>query len=213
MWLFTFAIGHFALGYMTGRGSSKIFGVRVNLPLLLTVSVLPDIDLILRFLHHRGQTHSLITFAVFLIPLLLYYGKGVLPYFAALLSHSLIGDFFTGGVELFWPISNGWYGINVSVTSMANVSAELILFAMTLALMFKTGDFHQFTQSDNHNHILIIALGAVVGPMFQLGRGCEQALPSLLVAPSLFYVAIFVYSLYLEAWTRLNRHAVLHRKS
>jgi len=49
-----FAIGHFALGYIFGKGTSKLAKVALNLPLLLATSVLPDVDLLFRFLTHRG---------------------------------------------------------------------------------------------------------------------------------------------------------------
>ena len=104
---YTFAIGHFALGYLTGRGISKLVKVKVHLPLLLAASVLPDVDLLLRFLMHRGPTHSLITITALIIPFLFVYRKQALPYYGALLSHVLVGDFFTGGVGMFWPLSQG----------------------------------------------------------------------------------------------------------
>ncbi len=89
-----FAVGHFALGYIFGKTSSKIIKVKVNLPLLLADSVLPDVDLLLRFLAHRGPTHSLITITVLMVPFFAVYRKRALPYYAAMLSHILIGDFF-----------------------------------------------------------------------------------------------------------------------
>jgi membrane-bound metal-dependent hydrolase YbcI (DUF457 family) len=192
----TFAVGHFALGYLTGKGSSRYFKVKANLPLLLTASILPDIDLILGFLHHRGPTHSLITITMLMLPFFLVYRKAAVPYFAALLSHSLIGDFFTGGVELFWPLSANWYGaLNIEVTSFTNVSIELILFIISLALMLRSGDLQTLLRSHNRKMVLFVAFGAVLGPMLQIGRGSEHALPTLLIIPSLFYLVVFSYSM------------------
>jgi membrane-bound metal-dependent hydrolase YbcI (DUF457 family) len=137
----TFAIGHFGLGYLTGKASSKYSKAKVNLPLLFTASILPDIDLVLRFLRHRGPTHSLITLTILMVPFFLVYRKRAFPYFAALLSHILVGDFFTGGVQLFWPLSHAWFGVlNIDTMSLTNVSMELILFAVSLATMIKTRD-------------------------------------------------------------------------
>ena len=59
---------------------------------------------------HRGPTHSFITITVLMIPFFVVYRKQAIPYFAALLSHIFIGDFFTGGIELFWPLSHDWFG-------------------------------------------------------------------------------------------------------
>ena len=113
----------------------------VNLPLLLTVSILPDIDLLLRFIQHRGPTHSLIMAVVFMTPFFFVYGKVAVPYFVALASHWLIGDFFTGGTRLFWPFSTSLFGaFNIDVGSLVNASVELILFVVSLVVLFKSGD-------------------------------------------------------------------------
>jgi membrane-bound metal-dependent hydrolase YbcI (DUF457 family) len=195
----TFAIGHFALGYLTGKASSKLFKVNVNLPLLLATSVLPDIDLLLRFLMHRGPTHSFVIITVLMIPFFAFYRKQAIPYYAALLSHVLIGDFFTGGIQLFWPFSQGLFGtLNLEVTGLASVSAELLLLALALSVMYKLSDLQSFSKPHNKNWILIIPLGATVGPLLGFGRGTESALPVLLVIPSLSFVGLFVYSMIIE---------------
>lgn len=103
------------------------------------MSVLPDIDLLLRFIQHRGPTHSLITAFAFMTAFFIAYRKRVILYFVTLVSHSSIGDVFTGGTQLFWPISTVYYGaFNIDVASFVNASAELILFVVTIAVLFKT---------------------------------------------------------------------------
>jgi hypothetical protein len=185
------------LGYIFGKTSSKITNVRVNLPLLLAASVLPDIDLALRFVMHRGPTHSLITISLLMIPFFIIYRKQAIPYYAALLSHSLIGDFFTGGSQLFWPLSHSWFGaLNLEVSGLINVILELGLFSLTLPIMYKLGDLQTLLKPNNKSWALIIPLVATLGPLFAVGRGQEGALPVLLVVPSLFYVGLFVFSLF-----------------
>jgi membrane-bound metal-dependent hydrolase YbcI (DUF457 family) len=194
------------LGYITGKSSSKLAKVKVNLPLLLAASVLPDVDLLLRFLMHRGPTHSFITITVLMIPFFVVYRKQAIPYYAASLSHIFIGDFFTGRVQLFWPLSNGWFGaLNISVTSLTNVVAELVLFFLTLPIMYKLGDLQTLLKPNNKNWALIIPLGAVLGPLLTVGRGQESALPILLVVPSLFYVGLFAYSLFVDIRAEHNQ--------
>jgi membrane-bound metal-dependent hydrolase YbcI (DUF457 family) len=196
-----FAVGHFALGYLFGKGSSKLARVKVNLPLLLAASVLPDVDLLLRFLMHRGPTHSILTITVLMIPFFVVYRKQAIPYYAALLSHILIGDFFTGGIELFWPLSHNWFGaLNFQVNSLTIAATELSLFLLTLPLMYKLGDLQTLLKPNSKNWALIIPLGAILGPLLSLGRGQESALPALLIVPSLFYVCLFAYSLFV--WIR-----------
>ena len=193
------------MGYITGKGSSKLAKVKVNLPLLFAASVLPDVDLLMRFLMHRGPTHSLITITVLMIPFFVVYRKQAIPYYAALLSHILIGDFFTNGVQLFWPLSKNLFGVlNINVTSLPNVIAELALFFITLPIIYKLGDLKTLLKSHNNNWTLIIPLGAVVGPLLTVGRGQEASLPTLLAVPSLFYVVLFGYSMFVELKAKLQ---------
>jgi membrane-bound metal-dependent hydrolase YbcI (DUF457 family) len=157
---------------------------------------------------HRGPTHSIITISVLMIPFFVVYRKKAIPYYAALLSHILIGDFFTGGVQLFWPLSKGWFGAtNFTVQSLPIVITEFALFAITLPIMYKLGDLQTLFKPHNYNWALIIPLGAILGPLLSLGRGQENALPILLVIPSLFYIGIFSYSMWVElrAWLKKEK--------
>ena len=190
-----FAIGHFAIGYLTGKASAKTLNIQLNMPLLLTASVIPDVDLFLRFIHHRGPTHSLITIIALTVPFLIYYRKAAVPYAVALASHSLIGDFFTDGTQLFWPFSTEMIGaLNIDVYSLTNSLLELTLFIISVALMFKAGDLRKIA-GDRYKLALLLPFGAILGPMLAVGRGSEYALPLLLVVPSLFYLALFAYSM------------------
>jgi membrane-bound metal-dependent hydrolase YbcI (DUF457 family) len=133
---------------------------------------------------------------VLMIPVLILYHKQAIPYFAVLLSHILLGDFFTGGIELFWPFSHNVFGaLNFEVTSMPIAISELTLFFITVPLMYKLGDLQTLLKPHNRNWALIIPLGAVIGPLLSLGRGQESTLPILLVVPSLFYIVLFSYSI------------------
>src|SRR5512135_1575536 len=99
-----------ALAYLLGKGSSKPLHVKFNVPLLLVLSILPDIDIVYDFITgsdlHRGPTHSIVVAVLAFIPFLIIYRKKAIPYFLALISHSLIADFLIGGqLQLFWPFS------------------------------------------------------------------------------------------------------------
>jgi membrane-bound metal-dependent hydrolase YbcI (DUF457 family) len=199
-----FAIGHFALGYLTGKGSSKLLKTQLNLPLLLAVSVIPDIDLILQTLNdnlfmHRGPTHSIVTFTLLMIPFFIIYRKKAVPYYVTLLSHSLLGDYFTGGVELFWPLSNKWFVLaDIDLRSLPSVTTEIVLFAIALAIMLKSKDLQSILKPSKYNLALIIGFGAALGPMLpsQSGGGLETgSLPLLLWIPSVFCLVLFGYSI------------------
>jgi membrane-bound metal-dependent hydrolase YbcI (DUF457 family) len=193
-----FAIGHFALGYLAGKGTSKLAHVKINLPLLLAVSVIPDLDLLFRgFMGHRGLTHSIIVISVLMIPFFMRYKKAALPYLAAVLSHVFIGDFFSGGIEFLWPISKMTFGFGSASSSYVAVT-ELLLFFVSLALMFKLNDIWAFFKPQKHNLFLIICLGSILGPILMLALGNLNAISLLLVIPSLIWTAIFSVSLLID---------------
>jgi len=74
-----FAVGHMAIAYLLGKGSSKALRVKLNIPILLVLSILPDIDIIYDFLTgseiHRGPTHSIVVATVAFIPIFHYLPK------------------------------------------------------------------------------------------------------------------------------------------
>jgi membrane-bound metal-dependent hydrolase YbcI (DUF457 family) len=205
-----FAIGHFALGYLTGKGSSRLLKTQINLPLLLVASILPDIDLVLERVNysifmHRGPLHSIITFTVFMIPFFVLYRKKSLPYYVALLSHSLLGDFLTGGIEKLWPISNEWFGGGVAVYSITNITAELVLFAVVLVIMLRTKDLQSLWKPQLSNLFLIVPFGAIMGPVLQLGTRSGISAPALLVIPSIFWAVVFAYSIFAVLIRQIQR--------
>jgi membrane-bound metal-dependent hydrolase YbcI (DUF457 family) len=204
-----FAIGHFALGYLSGRISSGFLKLKLNLPLLLVASVIPDVDLILQFLDpalfmHRGPSHSIVALTLLAVPFFVVYRKRAIPYYVALLSHSLLGDYFTGGLEMFWPLSTEWFGVYVSVNSLFSILAELVLFAVALAFMVKSGDLRSLFKPNFANLFLVVAFMAVLGPLLQIGGAYEASLPILLIVPSLFWLALFAYSIRVEIRHRLR---------
>lgn len=103
-------LGHFAVSYFTVNLLQLFVDEDYNIFLIWFISILPDFDIVLSSLIiHRGPTHSIISMIVLFIPFYLYYKRGF-NYFVALLSHSLIGDFFTFyGIQLFWPLNKRWY--------------------------------------------------------------------------------------------------------
>ncbi len=194
-----FAIGHFALGYLTGKSASKLFNVKVNLSLLLAVSVIPDVDLLFLFMSHRGLTHSIIVIGLLAIPFAVKYKKAILPYLAAILSHIFIGDLFPSGVAYLWPITKVKFGLfNVEVTSLTMALVELTLFFISIALMYKQNDLQTLFKPANKNWLLLIASGALIGPLVWLGKISENPIPALLIIPSIAWLCVFAYSLLIE---------------
>lgn len=210
-----YAIGHFAIGYLAGKGTSKLFNTKINMPLLLLASIIPDTDLVLEVFYpnifqHRVLTHSIITLTVIMIPFFILYGKKALPYYVALLSHALIGDFFIGGAQILWPLSHVTYGfINLEVIGLISVVAEIALFLISLAIMVWQKDLQSLLKPNKLNLTLVIPFVAVLGPLLmnliynELGYFAEAFLPTVLWLPSIFWLIIFAYSMLTEL------HAVL----
>ena len=104
-----YPLGHVALGYLSGKIAAEFNKKDFNTLLIWIVSVSPDFDILIPNLAHRGPSHSAISAIAIFIPILIF-NKNGLPYLVALLSHSLIGDYFTAyGCKLFWPLSDEWF--------------------------------------------------------------------------------------------------------
>jgi membrane-bound metal-dependent hydrolase YbcI (DUF457 family) len=187
------------LAYLIAKASGKLLKVNFNLPLVLVLSILPDIDIIFQFLLksdiHRGPTHSIVAAILFFIPIFIIYRQRATPYFAALASHSLIGDFVIGGnIQLFWPLSTQEFGLHelgfplITIDSSINIALELTLFALATIVMFKTRDIRVFLRKSKLNLVLVIPIFTVLLPTF---AAYPLYVPILLVLPHLFYLVVF----------------------
>ena len=194
-----------ALAYLLAKGSGKLLKVNFNIPLILVLSIIPDIDIILDYLLnieiHRGPTHSIIVAVLVFIPFFLYYRQRATPYFAALASHSIIGDFLIGGqLQLLWPLSTSEFGLHyIAINSRINIVLEFTLFVIATAIMFKSRDIHRFFRNSKLNFILAIPIFTVLLPTF---ASYPLHVPLLLVLPHLFYLVLFSISVLL-VFTRL----------
>ena len=192
------AVGHMALAYLLSKPIAKAVRVNLNVPLLTVVSIIPDIDILFEsFIFHRGPTHSVIVATVVFIPLFLLYRKTVIPYFASLLSHMLIGDFFIGGqIMLFWPFTRAEFGLHelgiagayFEFDNNVSIALEIALFTAAIILLFKSRDVCQFLQKRKMNLVLTIPIGTVLLPSI---IGYPIQIPSLLLAPHLFFFVLF----------------------
>ncbi len=72
-----------AMGYLLSKGSSKPLHLKPNIPVLLVLSILPDIDIAYDFLTgaelHRGPTHSIFVAVLAFVPFFIVYRKKALP--------------------------------------------------------------------------------------------------------------------------------------
>jgi membrane-bound metal-dependent hydrolase YbcI (DUF457 family) len=193
------AVGHLALGYLTGKTTSKLLGVSVNIPLLLFVSILPDFDMLTPFLIHRGPTHSLVVYALISIPFFVLFGKKTIIYFVALSQHALLGDFLANGgmsgVQLLWPISATWYTTPFYITTLTLVYFEWILFLLSTALIVKMGDLQKLFKPHPFNLVLTVPIVTIILPV---SLGIPISVPIGLVIPHLVYLVLLAISIVID---------------
>jgi membrane-bound metal-dependent hydrolase YbcI (DUF457 family) len=192
----TYAVGHFAVGYILAKLTSKMTKTKFNVALILTLSVIPDVDILIPYVAHRGPTHSiLMAFAVF-IPIFALYHKNALPYFAALIQHSLISDYVAGGkVQLLWPLTTQTFGLELSIKSPANITIEWLSFLTTTLIMIKTKDAYPLLQPHNSNLIIAIPTFTVLLPTF---LSFPLEVPAPLIPPHLAFLILFLASLSID---------------
>ena len=129
--------GHLALGYFSGVLYRRMTGKDFNLIVIWAFSLLPDLDLFIPGVVHRGPTHSVVVALLFFAPVWYFY-RDSLSYLFSLLSHSLIGDYFTAaGCQLFWPLDLGWFRYEYALCSenVMLLYLEGFLFLVMLGLL------------------------------------------------------------------------------
>ena len=192
-----YAVGHISLGYLFARGTAKITGTKVSLPLVLLISMAPDIDLLIPSIAHRTITHSAILAIVAFTPFLLAYRSRALPYFAALLQHSLLGDLVTGGVsgwggtKILWPIDSTRYGLSNSVDSPLNIAMEWCIFLIAVAVMVKTGDLQKLFKDRQFGVALSLPILILAPPLFLQS---PRYIPLPLLIPHVIILLILIVS-------------------
>jgi len=132
-----YLLGHITLGYFAAKTISRITHENFSIPLIWLVSLLPDVDLLIPGLRHRGPTHSIIIALLFFTPILIILKRG-LAYLAALATHTAIGDYFTTyGCQLFWPINPAWMKapIPLLLRGINEIYLELTLFGLMIVII------------------------------------------------------------------------------
>jgi hypothetical protein len=193
-----------SLGYILGKASARALKTNPNVPLLLVLSIFPDVDILsehVTILHdilpHRGPIHSVFLMLIFFIPIFAVYRKRALPYFIALVSHPLIGDYLTGGnLQLFWPLTSQTFGTATSITSPQNIALELMVFFSAFALLFVSRDLHVLFRPRLSNLLLAIPTFTVLLPIF---LSYPLQVPAALVLPHLIYIVVFIAAIAISA--------------
>ena len=176
--------------------SAKTLKTNFNIPTILLLSVIPDADILIPFLEHRGPTHSIILTLIAFAPIFVVYHKKAIPYLLALVQHSLIGDYIAGGrIRLLWPLTTQYYGLELSIRSQTNIALEWIVFLTSTTIMLETKDIITLLQPHNSNLILTIPTFTVLLPTL---TSFPLDVPTWLILPHLLYLTIFSVSIVTE---------------
>ncbi len=127
------------------------------------------------------------------IPAFAIYKKKAIPYFAALIQHSLIGDLITGGgIQMLWPITQAWYGLGIPITSLGNILLEWSSFLTACVIMLTTKDMQKLLSPRQFTLPLLVPILTVLLPPF---LHFPMAVPPSLLVPHLVYLGLFTASL------------------
>ncbi|MEM2780677.1 MAG: metal-dependent hydrolase [Candidatus Bathyarchaeia archaeon] len=189
----SYAVGHFALGYLTAKLTAHFTKTRVNVPIILALSVAPDVDLLIPFVEHRGPFHSILMAIIIFIPIIILARKDAIPYFIALIHHSLLGDFITGKTQLFWPITTQSFGTAVAIESLANITVEWLAFLIMFIEILRAKDLQTLLKPNHTNIILAVpTLLTVLLPTF---LAFPLKVPTSLIIPHLIMLTLFSASI------------------
>ena len=188
------AVGHMSVAYLITRGLKGRWG-SINIPLVWTLSVLPDVDLLIPGLNHMGPTHSMIVAIVVFLLLFIYKGKEIIPYFIAYASHTILGDFITNnGIWLLWPLTSRKYALPRPFACRCVFSAnlELLLFGVFLLIFIITKDYSTLF-TDKTKPILVTPFTALLVPVL---FGFPVPVPLRLIPAHLVLIAIVLLPLF-----------------
>jgi hypothetical protein len=191
-----FAVGHLALSYISGKLMAKPLGVNLNIPLVLMLSVLPDIDILIPVLQHGGPTHSVVLYSVIAFPLVLIWGRQVFPYLIAIVSHPLLGDFLTrtsrmSGVQLLFPLTSKWFSAGSIAWQAFYTYAEIGLLAAFLIALAVTKDMKTLTTHHPANLLLLVPIVTAFLPIF---IQFPMPVPEELIVPHIIALLLLLVS-------------------
>lgn len=205
-----FAVGHMSVAYLLTRGLKRFGWPSMSIPLVWVFSLLPDLDLLIPGIIHMGPTHSIMfAFAAFL-PLFLYKGKEVVPYFLGYASHTVLGDLITNhGVWFLWPLSRRRFGVFTPYTYRPYFSAnlELVLFGLFVLVFIITRDYAGGLYSSDTKVLSLIPFTALLVPLV---FGFPIPVPLRLIPPHLVLMVVVLQPLYPTSWARarfITNHA------
>jgi hypothetical protein len=141
-----FFVGHISIAFILSYFVITRFQVQnISLSLILFLSILPDVDIIFRFLAadigHRSITHSIIVFTIVSFVFLLKYRRCsiiIIIYSIAYLSHFATGDLIVGTLNLLYPFGTFYLSGGIDFKTFEHILVEgLVLAIMTIIVIIR----------------------------------------------------------------------------
>ena len=193
-----FFVSHISIAFILSYFIITRFQVRnISLSLILFLSILPDIDILFRFIGidiaHRSVTHSIIVFTIILFIFLLKYRKhSFIIYSIAYLSHLAIGDLIVGPLNLLYPFGIFYLTGGIDFKTFEHIFVEVLLLAIMAIIVFgqymynrKGNNTFAFEYSKKLDPIFypMVILAIIVSPVFLL----DESQKELFEFPSSFF--------------------------
>lgn len=158
-----FFLGHMTWAYVWAEISAGKRRGELFVPMILTLGVIPDIDLFLQGLGvwHHTITHSFLFWLIIFAPLVVVFRRKVFPYFVAVAQHFAFGDLLAGAVMIFWPFSQQYFGFNIRMASTFEVILEATGLLLAGGISYFNGDLKQLL-SVHINNIFMLPLLIVI---------------------------------------------------
>ena len=160
----------------------------------MTLSLIPDIDILIPFLPHRGPTHTVL--ALLIISAALFaYNKKCLPYSASYAAH-LVSDVFTGtcsgNTHILRPITLEWFQHStiLYMGSLLESVVEVSLFLVATLVLVYFKDHQSLLTPSLLNLSLFIPSGAICASLISGIYGAF--LPDLLLITHLVVFIAFI---------------------
>lgn len=125
-----------------------------------------------------------------------------MPYFAALVQHTLLGDYISGPVMMLWPLTRRQFGLGFRMSGSLNIALEWGGFLTCLILMQKTGDLKRLLTPHSINLLLAVPMAEMfVHVLYPFGN----PLPLELFIPYLICVGIFLVSILIDLKQKVEK--------
>ena len=192
-----YILGHIGFGYILYKLLNR--NKNYDLTLVFLYSILPDIDILIPYLYHRGPTHSFIfptlILLIYLIfdPLKIFYS---IPIYSHILCDIIAQPMDYSYMKLLWPITNIKYQINpiVIMRTYEESYLEISIFIIS-AIIFMKFDYKKFIVNSNSILLFLIIIPLTISSIFANLIGMNYILNIFHILLDVFFIYVLLKKL------------------